>query len=106
MTATTEVYPGILPERVENPPPVDPVLKGLRLMPHRVEIREILARHGTTWLEITETQKRYPAYRAARLEIATLLHGRGWSFTKIGRLMRRDHTTILYWMGRLNRSRG
>ena len=105
MTSISEIYPGIVPDRVESAPSVDPVLKGLRVMAHRDEIREILDRHGVAWLDIVETRHRYIGYVRARIEIALLLHGKGWSYSKIGKLMNRHHTTILYWLGRVGNER-
>lgn len=95
------VFPGILPDRVVDAPPVDPVIKGLRSIPHRQEIRDILVKHGATWEEITSTHKRYTGYVRARIEIALLLVERGWTYSKVSKLMRRHHTTVLYWFGRI-----
>lgn len=98
-------FPGIMPERVENPTGAgDPILNGLRLTCLRDEIRAILVSHGVTWGDITGRHHRYPAYVASRKEVAELLDGRGWSAPRIGKLMKRHHTTVLYWLGRINKA--
>jgi hypothetical protein len=40
---------------------------------------------------------------AARMEIAQELARRGYSGPRIGAIMKRDHTTVSYWLGRLSR---
>ncbi len=41
----------------------------------------------------------------ARQDIAKELYDLGLSTTQIGKYLNRDHTTILYMMGRLNRNK-
>lgn len=49
---------------------------------HHVSLAQVLGPHT------------YPAYVAARRDIALMLRGRGCSYPLIGRLLHRDHATI------------
>jgi chromosomal replication initiation ATPase DnaA len=61
-------------------------------------IAEVAARHQTTAAAVLgESRARYVV--DARREIAMHLHGQGLSSVQIGRLMNRDHTSILNLLG-------
>lgn len=75
----------------------------------RSSITHILLAHNLTWEQITGTGKIRP-YVMCRRSIVWLLHCQGWSSPRIGRLMKRDHSTVLHalnevnWHGRLNKT--
>lgn len=60
-------------------------------------MKNICRRHGVT-PNAVRGKIRSPALHAARIEFAVLCRMQGWSTTVIGRLMRRDHTTVLYYL--------
>ena len=61
----------------------------------RAAVEPILQRYETSWLDLIGHNRFVPAMRA-RAEIASMLRRRGWSLAKIGKLMRRHHTTVLH----------
>ena len=61
----------------------------------RAEIEPILQRYETAWLDLIGHNRFAPAMRA-RAEVASMLRRHGWSLAKIGKLMRRHHTTVLH----------
>jgi len=54
----------------------------------------VALRHGVTETEL-RGPRRHPALVSARAELYRELRARGWSYTKIGVFVGRDHTTVL-----------
>lgn len=60
------------------------------------------ARHGCTRADVLSKSRRcYPA----RVELTERLYAAGWTSPTIARYLKRDHTTVLYALGRLSRAR-
>ena len=67
--------------------------------------RKIAPLHGTS-LEELQTKSRKRQHHYARREIAHFLrHERNWSLLKIGALLHRHHTTVLYMLSETRRNR-
>lgn len=65
----------------------------------RTLIEDVAARHGTTPTEILS--HRHPRLLlAARVEIAKELAARGYYGSQIGAVMKRDWTTVYFYLGR------
>lgn len=62
-------------------------------------IREVAALYGIDPLEIVGASRRQKAFRA-RVEVAHLLTRRGYSSTRIGIAIGKDHTTVVFYLGR------
>jgi hypothetical protein len=62
-------------------------------------IKEIAALRGVDPRDITRPCRRKKVFRA-RIEVAKLLDARGYSTTRIGHILRHDHTTIVFYLGR------
>lgn len=62
-------------------------------------IGEIAALRGVPLPLLTGRCRRYCVV-SARIEIALKLNARGYSTTRIGMILQRDHTTIVYYLGR------
>ena len=93
-----EPFPGILPERRIDPiGPDDPVMRGVRAMQRREEIREILVRYRLRFSDVVQISKD-PTISEARYELASMLQANGWTLSRIGKLFKRHHTTVLYWL--------
>lgn len=77
-------------------------IEGPGLTPRKA-LAEIAARNETTLEDMASRARRFtgkPHVKRAQFEAAQLLRGRGWSYTRIGRLLNRDHTTVMYWFWR------
>ena len=61
----------------------------------KLEILVVLEDHDVTWLEVVGPS-RVAKMVAARREVCRLLHGRGWSYGKIGDFVNRDHTSVMH----------
>lgn len=70
-------------------------------LPHKA-LAEIAQRNNTTWAEMLSHRRTTakPHILQARLEAAQLLKSRGWSYSKIGALMKRHHTSVMHWFWR------
>ena len=71
----------------------------------RILAERIARRHGTTYRRAVAKGPKRNATLAARVEIARALDDAGMSSTMIGRRLNRDHTTVLWYLGRLNNPR-
>ena len=60
----------------------------------RQSIRHILDAYGATWFDLVRAD-RAARWRPARNALYWMLHCKGWSYPRIGRACRRDHTSIL-----------
>lgn len=58
-------------------------------------IAQVLKKHDTTW-ELITSQRRDRFLVNARREIVIWLRSQGWSYPQIGRLMNRDHASIMH----------
>ncbi len=67
----------------------------------RQSIACILDAHGATWADIVRPDRRR-RWNAPRRAVYWLLHCRGWSTLRIGRLCCRDHTSIIYHLRKAN----
>lgn len=83
------------PQAPLAPPPPD-LLEGL-VAPPRIKaiIREVLVAHNMTWAEIVSPARTWN-YTAPRRHLWKALQEAGLSLPQIGRLFKRDHTTILH----------
>jgi chromosomal replication initiation ATPase DnaA len=59
----------------------------------RWAIAQVAARTGITEADILGRSRFREHFRARRM-VCLELHARGWSYSRIGRLLGRDHTTI------------
>lgn len=64
-------------------------------------IAEAARLHGVPVSDVL-SRSRGPAYQA-RLRVMHALDREGWTCTQIGQALHRDHTTVLYGLGRLAR---
>ena len=62
-------------------------------------VDEIAEEFGTT-PELILGKCRAHLLMQARVEVAKRLDARGWSSKQIGRVLNRDHTTIIFYLGR------
>jgi len=62
-------------------------------------IEEACQRYNITWEELRSRRKPRRLARA-REDIAVALRARGWSFPLIGKLLRKDHSTIVLMVQR------
>jgi hypothetical protein len=68
-----------------------------------LSVKYILQAYGFTWREAFASRRdNVSRHRNARAAIFWLLHCRGWSYPKIGKLCGRDHTTVIWSLFRLN----
>jgi hypothetical protein len=67
-------------------------------------IREVAKAYGICPLRIVSTCRRssLPAYYA-RIEVAKRLRARGYSMYRIGAILNRHHSTVLYYLGKAHR---
>jgi hypothetical protein len=70
-------------------------------MPPRAKmiIIEAAERHGVKISDLIESCRRKKVFRV-RIEIAKALDACGYTSTRIGRYLNKDHTTILFYLGR------
>ena len=61
----------------------------------RRAIKGVLDAYGATWHDLVRPD-RSARWRPARNALYQMLRGRGWSYSRIGRICRRDHTTVMY----------
>jgi len=87
------------PEPVEPPP--DPVASLPVAQATRDGLRCVLDAYGATWDDVVGPSRR-TCYDAPRRAIYWLLHCRGFSTVSIGRLTRRDHSSIVYALSKVN----
>jgi hypothetical protein len=73
-------------------------------MPPRAKaaLREIAELRGVSILKIGNKCREARVFRA-RIEVAKRLIEIGYSSPRVGQILRHDHTTILYYIGVLNR---
>lgn len=94
------------PEPVEpkpEPPPKD-VTEGLVAPRHvKVAIRRICDKHNVTYEQLC-SPSREPRLAAIRTEIYVYLRAMGWSLSQIGKLMCRDHTSVVHALQKVARS--
>jgi chromosomal replication initiation ATPase DnaA len=64
-------------------------------------VDDITRRHGTTYARVIAKGPRRNATLVVRVEIARALRAEGWSSPRIGRLLNRNHTTVLWYLGTL-----
>jgi len=69
---------------------------GLIALRHGVTRHDILNRHG----------KRCPKVHAARKAVALHFRAKEHTWTQIGRVVGRDHSTVMFWAGFTKPSRG
>lgn len=65
-----------------------------------VALRDAAVRHGLTVSQLTGRSRSRGVLTMARREAAVALRDRGCSLYRIGQLMCRDHTTVLYHLQR------
>jgi hypothetical protein len=93
-----EPEPEPAPEPIRWMDGAPPMAKDLAL-----SVKYILQAYGFTWREAFQVRRNTVSrHRNARAAIYWLLHCRGWSYPKIGKLCGRDHTTIIWSLFRLN----
>ncbi len=64
-------------------------------LPARELMKQIGAKHGVSLDDILSA-RRQTDIAAARFEISARLYERGLSYPQIGRLINRDHTTVIH----------
>lgn len=67
----------------------------------RDSLRHILTAYDVTWEDVISPSRRH-AMHAPRLAVYWALHCRGFSTSKIGQLTRRDHSSIVYALEKVN----
>lgn len=65
-------------------------------------IKRVAGMHGVDPADITRPNRTKKVFRA-RVVVAKLLDRRGYSSPRIGEMLNHDHTTILFYIGRLAR---
>lgn len=116
ITQAPHVAAKLIPPKVVEPPPPEPVQKEgwdesrieqvQRRMPLMTQdlknsITYVLLAHDLTWEQITGRGRIKP-YVMCRRSIVWLLRCQDWSTPRIGRLMKRDHTSILHALNAVN----
>jgi hypothetical protein len=89
-----------------SPPARVAVTRDFPIRPGRGELilRDVAREHRTTVAELRSHIK--PAYLVrARIEAARRLTDLGYSRVLVGRIMRRDHTTVCWYLGTAHRHR-
>lgn len=66
-------------------------------------IEQTCSHHGITREELTGSSQSH-TYVSVRRKIAEELTRRGWSTPRIGKLLNRDHSSIVYMLGRSKRN--
>lgn len=64
-------------------------------------VREVAAQYGVDEARILGKCRKEKVFRA-RIEIAKRLDARGYSTPRIGAILNKDHTTILFYLGRIS----
>jgi hypothetical protein len=67
----------------------------------RASVSSILLAYNVSWVAVVGRGRRHRVCMCRRA-VTWLLHTRGWSYPKIGELMRRDHSTCVYAVHRAN----
>lgn len=75
-----------------------------RFQRHAIMIREICDRHGVSFQVVCGPDRDRQATMCRR-EICLALREEGLSSTQIGRIVKRDHTTVLWLTGSLKKSK-
>ena len=70
-------------------------LPDLRPIVDRRAVERWLERQGLQLADVTRPCNE-PLYVEARRHIAKFLRGRGWSYPMIGKLLERDHTSVMH----------
>lgn len=65
-------------------------------------IKRVAGLHGIDPADITRPNRTPKVYRA-RLVVAKLLDRRGYSSPQIGKMLNHDHTSILFYLGKLKK---
>ena len=84
----------IINTRKRKPPADAELLAGLPGPNARAMLLPIMKKHCVFWSEVMSDQ-RQKIYNDARQDMYARLRQEGWSYTRIGHLFHRDHTTIL-----------
>lgn len=63
------------------------------------DIGLIALRHGVTRQDVLKRHSRCPKVRKARMAVALHLREQGMSWSKMGRLCDRNHSTLMAWAG-------
>jgi hypothetical protein len=66
-------------------------------------IEQTCSYHGITRDELVGAGQSQ-AYVSVRRKVAAELNKRGWSTPQIGKLLNRDHSSVVYWLGRSKRN--
>lgn len=74
---------------------LEPALRELADEYMDVDIADVCARHNVTLDDVRARRRDLQPVRA-RQELCSVLHHGGWSLPRIGRLIGRDHSTILH----------
>ena len=89
--------------RKKRPPSDADMLAGLPGPNARAMLLPIMKMHVVLWSEMV-ADRRQKVYNNARQDMYARLRSEGWSYTRIGHLFNRDHTTVLSgircWEGR------
>lgn len=80
--------------RKKRPPSDAEMLAGLPGPSARAMLLPIMKKHVVLWSEMV-SDRRQKIYTDARQDMYARLRQEGWSYTRIGHLFHRDHTTIL-----------
>lgn len=80
--------------RKKRPPSDVEMLAGLPGPSARAMLLPIMKKHVVLWSEMV-SDRRQKIYSDARQDMYARLRQEGWSYTRIGHLFHRDHTTIL-----------
>jgi chromosomal replication initiation ATPase DnaA len=96
------------PKIKKAPTPEERLLQVQRRLPEltpelRIAITNILLAYDVAWEQVTG-HGRIEKYVTCRRSIVWLLHCQGWSTPRIGRLMNRDHSTIVYALQQIRKS--
>lgn len=70
----------------------------------QVIIKEIADKYGVKVVSILSRNRKRELVNI-RAEIAVLLSEQGLSSTQIGKLLNRNHTTVLHWLGRTEKGK-
>ena len=62
---------------------------------------EICQQYGVRVNDLSARTRKTPAVCAARDMVCYIAHGRGWTQTKIGKMLRRDSTSVCHAVGKM-----
>ena len=83
-------------------PGIVELLSGSESKANRIQ-REIATRHGMT-VDAMKGHSREARFAKARWEVMVALRDEGFSMPRIGRILNRDHTTVLHGLRRMGRA--